>query len=121
MKYIFVATVKQLNEYFPYYNEVREVLSRKNYLLLDDWLSKVNLIDYTLSDIDRRKEFFYDEYLQNLKTADLVICDISVNSRTVQYQISMALFAGKRTICMRKTDGAAIPFLLTCIKDPNLD
>jgi hypothetical protein len=119
-KYIFVATIKQLDRYYKHYAQTAATLKAKDYALLDDWLSLVNQLDFTIADMPERQEVFYDDYLINLRQADLVVCDISVSSRTVLYQIAMALFNGVKVVCVRKRDSAPVPPMLAQIEDKNL-
>lgn len=120
-QYIFVATIKQLDTYYKHYLQTAKALEAKRYILMDDWLSLVNPLDFTVADMPERQEVFYDDYIINLQRADLVVCDISVSSRTVIYQIAMALFNNVKVVCVRKRGSTPIPFMLSQVDDRNLE
>lgn len=119
--FIFVATIKRLKEFIGFYESTVNYLKSKDFKQIDEWLDQIDKESYELKDMAERKEFFYENYRANLKKCDFVILDISVESRTVQYQIAMALFEGKRTICLRHKNGDEFPFILKQIEDKNLE
>jgi hypothetical protein len=120
-QYIFVATIKQLDAYYKHYLQTAKVLKAKRYILMDDWLSLVSPLDFTIADMPLRQEVFYDDYLINLQKADLIVCDISVSSRTVIYQVAMALFNNVKVVCVRKRGSAPIPPMLKQVDDQSLE
>lgn len=120
MDVIFVATIEHLDKYYKYYQMICNSLKSEGCKILDDWIAIVEKDTYKIKDMEVRKEMFYEDYRVNLTKTNFVICDISVVSRTVSYQIAMSLIAGRPTLCLKKYNSKSSVGVLSLIKDKNL-
>ncbi|KKU89135.1 MAG: nucleoside 2-deoxyribosyltransferase [Microgenomates group bacterium GW2011_GWF2_47_9] len=112
MKVLFLASIHGKEGREADYNLIVETLLKSTKEVYSDHVMK-----YTQSDLDawtnEKKVVFHKQLLENIKRSDIVVAEVSSQSVSVGYLVSVAIDFGKPTILMYR--GNKEPNLLTTL------
>lgn len=115
---VFFTTTPRLKEDAPgLIEKIYDVLDNMGYVLTSEYLRNVDKDEfYQLN--NKKVPVYYDEILESLRKADVVIFEASLHSIGVGLLIREALDLGKGVIILHKKD--RYPFLLSGVQDDRL-